>query len=236
MKRIYLQIKDFLAAQASKERDTRDYARLISLSNKAIRALLSSETIKKAERNILFKLVHFLQESKQAGSLIPKMKEYCEKNEYNTPDYKISRELILKFPGKNDFAFLRDAAHAYYFDGLLVTQAIEQMIAINPIDGLIAGIESAQSFLDKSKKVLQKDYFGRLKEYANDGDLTFEKIRYLASGSLYPFSLRKGAAKIILQRNMIEGVEKDDHDRLKEFYEKIATSRSKKDYKRKGDA
>jgi hypothetical protein len=191
---------------------------MIALSHRVIAHLLETESLEGDEKEILYRLVEAIHGYKDSSSSF--VKYYTKANEFFTSDYKIARELVFKFHVHN-FSVLKKVVNHYHFDGLLVAKAIEQMADIDAIKGLVAGIEHAQATYELSQAQFRQKYFERLATHANEMGFNFKVVECIVSSSILSLTIRKGMAEIIIQRNLLDGLEKDDREQFLSFYNEV---------------
>ncbi len=196
------QLQEALQTAASEQSKNRDYAGLISLAYHALYELqVLSDDLEDSERITLYGLISMLHDV--TSGMEHYAQKYAEEHIHNTCDYKIARELVFGFLG-NDPTFLRQVMNHYYYDGLLVYRASEQLIELEGLLGLYKAMTFAQSTSEYTKLELLDLYFGQLKEHVDDPAFTFKNVGDIASNSLMPLYIRKEMAAMILRKNMLD--------------------------------
>ena len=227
MKKPNAQTVRFVVAQLALRRDERNYKRLMSLATRAVKDLLTrKETVTKAEKKFLYNIIASLYEY-TVGNMAPETRDYANEHDRNTIDYKLAREIVLKYPKRNDVKFLQDVVNYYYYDNVLVSEGLHQLIAQDPIGGLCFAIEHAQALGDKSKKRMQLEYFSQLENRLDEPGVTYKNLKNLVSSRLMPFYIRKTTAKIILKKNLLDGAGVENKEQSQIFYKKVATAANK---------
>lgn len=176
-----------------------DYEALIIRANQVIYHLLIIKTLTKSQSHLLQELCFVLHD--YTGNQSTNRPQYAEDFEDNTCDYKIARELVLRFKTHNVYDELKDWANHYYVDGLLWYGAIEQMIAINSIPALVYGIEHTQPHGISSVKELRERYWTQLKSL----DPTWDDIERIVINTSIPIKMVKEMFEYVLEKKLLEG-------------------------------
>ena len=182
-----------------------DYENLILLANQVIYQLLSLKTLKRSEAHILQELCSVLHD--YTGNQSTNRAQYAEDFDQNTCDYKIVRELVLRFKDHNVYEELRDWVNHYYYDGILWCEGIKQMVAIDPIPGLVYAIKQTQPNADSSVKQLRKRYWEQLK----DCEPTWKEIESAVINTMMPIGMVKEMFEYVLEKKLLEGSSHEEY-------------------------
>lgn len=177
---------------------------LIALGNLIVYKLLSTDTISIRDKKVLYRFINELHEyTRDSGTDSNKYsKEFID----NTCDYKIARELVLRFKG-HPFGVLSVWINHYYYDSQLWHEAIEQMIEIDQVQGLCSAIEYAKATPFESVEKLQKIYWKRLISH----QLSFKDLETICVKSNIPLWLSKEACELVIAKNLLEGLPEKDY-------------------------
>jgi uncharacterized protein YaaW (UPF0174 family) len=129
---LFSNIHRALEDATSKKGDEQYVSSLRSLAHQVIYYLLDVETLHDSDRELIYKLIHVLEEN---GRKLGVKTSYSMTHVHNTCDYKIARELVMKFKG-NRYKELCHFINRYHYDALLVEAALDEMIKQNALDGL----------------------------------------------------------------------------------------------------
>lgn len=184
---------------------TFDFDHLILLANKVIYHLLMRNKLVLAEKVILIEFCSVLHT--YTGSMDSNASKYAKEFDQNTCDYKIVRELLMKFKGNYDFNVLATWANHYYYDALLWNAAIEQMIKINEISGLVYAIGHTQAQPNESRYMLRQRYIAHLKAL----NPTWRQIKSIVINTMMPLDLVKDLFEYTLEKGLLKDLPEEEY-------------------------
>ncbi len=177
---------------------------LVALGNLIVYKLLSTYTISVRDKKVLYRFINALHEyTRDSGT---DSNKYSKDFEDNTCDYKIARELVLRFDG-HPFDVLSVWINHYYYDSQLWHGAIDKMIKIDPVKGLVLAIEHAQPTPFESEEDLQKVYWDQLVSY----EPSFKDLEGLCVKTDLPLWILKEASSLVMTRNLLDGLPEKDY-------------------------
>ncbi len=190
MKLLFKNLKKVLKIEKPKMLVERDNQLLVGLAHKLIFLLLETNEISIEERQIIYDLVATLEDCTQDTGA-----------DCNTCDYKIARELVMKFPG-NDFRVLKSWINQYWYDHRMVNQAIDEMVIIDFELGLVEAIQSAQPghIFRQTRQEVVRGYWRMLKQSQN---LTFDLLKGIAVRTDMDSEIQKECIDLIFERDLL---------------------------------
>ncbi len=179
--------------------EKKDYKELISLANQMIYHLLSIDKLTFSEQNLLCNLIEVLNpHTRDSGhSSSAYSKAYIE----NTCDYKIARDLVMRFEG-NTYEALSHWANHYYFDPILWHKAIEKMIELKAIEGRVYAIGHAQPKARESADAVRQRHWKELMQF----NPTWKQIEFIIINTMMPIEFVKGGIEYVIKNNLLEGL------------------------------
>jgi hypothetical protein len=185
-------------------KQNRNYDQLIWLANEAIFALLSTNSLPSKERKILCKLISELES--YTGDINSSASKYAKEHSQNTCDYKIARELVMKFCSSLDYETLASFVNHYYYDTILVDNALEAMIDYEYVKGHVHAVKNTQASVDrrKSEADMKMFYWSRLRDTA-DISFSFDDIQDIAIMSTMPKAVQDDCIRYVLKNGLLDG-------------------------------
>ncbi len=177
---------------------------LIPLANMVIYNLLSAKKLSVKDKKTLYRLIDELRGYTQNSGT--DSNAYSKEFDENTCDYKIARELVLRFKG-HPFDVLSVWINHYYYDSQLWHEAVDQMIGINRVEGLISAIEHAQPSCFETKEDLQQRCWDQLTSH----QLSFKDLERLCVLTTIPLRISKLACELVLKNNLLDGLPEKDY-------------------------
>lgn len=152
----------YLQEALSKEKI--DWQHVLYLSNQIFFHLFVDKNISEEDQCKLFNcLVHTQTYTHHKFGSSVKPSTYASDYEFNTIDYKIARELILQCKLVKYEHILQYVKH-YYFDTVLVYRGIEQMIELQPLEGILYGILNTPKIYNfKPEAKIRGEYWQKMK-------------------------------------------------------------------------
>ncbi len=175
-----------------------DYGKLISYADKMIFHLLQRTSLLKSDIEFLAKFcTALLSYTRDSGTNSSK---YSKDFKESTCDYKIAREMVVRFKNGGTYSNLRDWANNYYYDGVLWQAAIKQMIALDPIPGRVYAIEQSQPNHRETKEQVRNKHWKELKELRP----TWEQIDKIAINTMMPIEFVKEVFGYVLAEKLLK--------------------------------
>jgi hypothetical protein len=202
-----------------------DSKKLVIIANKVLFYLLTTEKLTKHQSNLIVKMCNNLHDNytRDSGS---DSSDYSKKFSENTVDYKIARELTLRFTHMLSYDTLANWANHYYYDGLLWSHALQRMIELDPIPGLVYAIKHTQvDHWNTNEDVRRENFWTRLTTAFNP---TWDQIEGIVINSTMPIDLVKTMFGYVFEKKLL-----NDHPSEKYYsYLWEHTFKNVEDYKK----
>lgn len=182
-----------------------NYQALIECADQLIYHLLSMKMLSRAQKNLLSELCFILH--KYTGSMNSDKSQYAKDFQYNTCDYKIVRELVLRFKGNSPYQELRQWANYYYYDGILWGEAIDQMKEIDHIEALVYAIKHTQPYPDTTEERLREGYWRELKTL----EPTWKEIEGIVINTMMPIDFVKKEFEYVFEKGLLKGLPEEEY-------------------------
>ncbi len=199
--------KNYLTFKTSKHNVlVTDSEKLVSIANKVLFYLLTTEKLPKRQLNLIIKICNDLRNN-YTGDSGSGSSDYSKEFTENTIDYKIARDLVFRFSNLLSYNTLANWANHYYYDGLLWSHALQRMIKLDPIPGLVYAIKHTQvDHWNTNEDVRREKFWIQLIEH----NPSWVQIKHIVINSMMPIDLVKTMFKYVFEKKLLEG---DSHEK-----------------------